>query len=331
MIFTQPETPITTACDLFAGTTRVAYAIKQQGGIKVHSNDLATYSHEFGKAYIEGDKDAIDHGLLQKKIDHLNKLKGVDGFMTEHYAREARFFQEKNAIRIDAIRPEIENIADNEIERAILITSLLLAADKVDSTVATHLAYLKQWAKRSYNDMELVIPRLLRGTGSSSNMEAIKFVEEEDTSQYDLMYLDPPYKTVAYFRTYHIWETITRWDEPALEGVPNRRSDEKEMKTGFNSKKTVVDTMDTLIRNIDSKHILLSYSDEGDVTIDTITTILDNVGRSVTMVPISHNRYVGAKIGQNDKTGLRTGKIGGRAEGKVKKTNTEWLIWATQR
>lgn len=306
----------------------MAYALKQQG-VYVHANDLASYSHVIGKALIETDRDNVDLDQVRKKLDHLNNLEGVDGFITEHYSRQAWFFQEHNAKRIDAIRPEIDKIADNENEHAILLTSLLLAADKVDSTVATHLAYLKTWAKRSYNDMELKMPRMLRGDGLSTNIEAEQFVESTDLSEFDVTYIDPPYKTPAYFRTYHIWETFVRWDDPETTGVPRRRADEKEFRTGFNSKKTVVATMDNIIKNTNSRHLLMSYSDEGDVPLETLLTLFDNAGRTATVFPIAHKRYVGSKLGQNDKTGKKTGRVGGRTEGKVKKTNTEYLIWAS--
>ena len=43
-----------TACDLFAGTTRVGQALRTLG-LAVHSNDLATYSEALGQAYIVAD------------------------------------------------------------------------------------------------------------------------------------------------------------------------------------------------------------------------------------------------------------------------------------
>jgi len=48
------QLPARTACDLFAGTTRVGQALRQLG-LEVTSNDLATYSEVFGLAYIVAD------------------------------------------------------------------------------------------------------------------------------------------------------------------------------------------------------------------------------------------------------------------------------------
>ena len=45
----------------------------------------------------------------------------------------------------------------------VLLTALMLAADRVDSTTGLQMAYLKQWAARAYNDIELRVPELLAG------------------------------------------------------------------------------------------------------------------------------------------------------------------------
>lgn len=59
------------------------------------------------------------------------------------------FFHPKNGERIDAIREAIaaKNL-DPELE-AILLTSLMEAADRVDFTTGVQMAYLKRWAPRA--------------------------------------------------------------------------------------------------------------------------------------------------------------------------------------
>ena len=47
--------PARTACDLFAGTTRVGQELRRSG-LVVHSNDTATYSEALGQAYIAADE-----------------------------------------------------------------------------------------------------------------------------------------------------------------------------------------------------------------------------------------------------------------------------------
>jgi len=45
------------------------------------------------------------------------------------------------------------------------LTSLIEAADRVDSTTGVQMAYVKQWAPRSAKPLELRVPELLPGPG----------------------------------------------------------------------------------------------------------------------------------------------------------------------
>jgi adenine-specific DNA-methyltransferase len=142
-----------TAVDLFTGTTRVAQEFKRNG-LEVIASDAATYSDVLAKCYIETDANQVDLVVLQSKIDYLNELPGLRGYVTEHFCEDARFFQPKNGLRIDAIREELEKSFKADKDFNILLTALMLAADKVDSTTGQHMAYLKNWSHRAGHDLE---------------------------------------------------------------------------------------------------------------------------------------------------------------------------------
>ena len=55
----------------------------------------------------------------------------------------------------------------------LLLTSLIEAADRVDSTTGVQMAYVKQWAPRSSNPLELRVPELLRGPGRAIQGDAV--------------------------------------------------------------------------------------------------------------------------------------------------------------
>ena len=67
----------------------------------------------------------------------------------------------RNTKKLDAIREEIDKIAKDEIEKSVLLTSLIIAMDKVDSSVGHQISYLKKWALRAYNAMKMEAPRLI--------------------------------------------------------------------------------------------------------------------------------------------------------------------------
>jgi adenine-specific DNA-methyltransferase len=72
--------PIETVCDVFAGTTRVGQGLRR-AGLRVHSNDLATYSEALGHAYIAADE-SVDRGRLRELLAHLGSLPGEHGYFT---------------------------------------------------------------------------------------------------------------------------------------------------------------------------------------------------------------------------------------------------------
>jgi adenine-specific DNA methylase len=138
------------ALDLFTGTTRVAQAMKALG-VEVTAVDTARYSEIFARCYIETDAHAIDERELHLAVAHLDAVEPSAGYVTETFCRRSRFFQPFNGERIDAIRDAIERDFARSALYPILLTSLVEAADRVDSTTGVQMAYVKQWAPRSFN------------------------------------------------------------------------------------------------------------------------------------------------------------------------------------
>ena len=163
--------PIETAVDLFAGTTRVGQGLRR-AGLTVHSNDLATYSEVLGQAYIAAGEN-VDRACIRELITHLQSLPGEHGYFTETFCVQSRYFQPHNGMRVDAIRSEIDRLTLTSIERGLLLASLMEAADRVDSTCGLQMAYVKQWAKRSFNDLQLREPVAVDGpTGTVTRRDA---------------------------------------------------------------------------------------------------------------------------------------------------------------
>jgi adenine-specific DNA-methyltransferase len=293
-------------CDLFTGTTRVAQGLKK-AGFGVLANDLATYSEVLATAYIATDRAGADLPSLRAKLAHLAALPGRDGYFTRTFAEEARYFQAHNARRIDAIRPEIERIAEGPAERAILLTSLMEAADRVDSTTGVQMAYVKRWSQRSYNDLELRLPRLIAGPGRTSREDAVTLAG--DLGAYDLCYIDPPYNQHSYFSNYHIWETLVRDDEPETYGVARKRVDCRTEKSDFNSKRRAWDAFSAMIARLATPMALVSFSNEGFFRAEDILELLREHRGEVACLPVEHKRYVGAQIGIYNPRGDKVGEV----------------------
>ncbi len=307
---------VTTVCDLFTGTTRVAQGLKR-AGFQVTANDLATYSEVLATCYIAADGAAVDRHAVRAKLDHLAALPGVDGYFTETFCVRSRFFQPHNGRRIDAIRPEIDRVADDPIERAILLTSLMEAADRVDSTTGLQMAYLKRWAPRAHNDLELRVPDLIDGAGRASRHDA-NAMARTTRGSFDLVYVDPPYNHHSYFSNYHIWETLIRDDAPETYGVACKRTDCRTTKSPYNSKRRAHEAFADLVGAVRAPYLLVSFNDEGHLPAGEIVGLLGQRG-DVAAVPVDFKRYVGAQIGIHGPGGDRVGEVG-------RLRNTEYLF-----
>lgn len=302
------------ALDLFTGTTRVAQAFKAQG-VHVTAVDSARYSHAFARTYIETDAAATDMRALRAAVTHLNTLPGQEGYVTEMFSRQARFFQPHNAMRIDAARDAIEAEYAGSPLFPILLTSLIEAADRVDSTTGVQMAYVKQWAPRSANPLELRVPDLLAGPGRAIQGDAVDLAAA--LGPFDLVYLDPPYNQHRYFTNYHVWETLVAWDAPETYGVARKRVDARDpcTRSVFNSKRTMPQALASVVSSLDCALVVLSYNDESWLDVRALEEMCAQSrggvsGRDVVTLAFDSARYVGARIGIYDPSGRKVGQVG---------------------
>ena len=311
-----------TALDLFTGTTRVAQEFKRRGGL-VTAVDMARYSKVFADCWIAADADSVDTGELDDALAHLASLPGRPGYFTDTFCVQSRFFQPKNGERIDAIREAIETDYRGSALFPILMTSLILAADRVDSTTGVQMAYVKQWAPRSFNNLELRAPELIPGTGTAIQGDAIALAPT--LGPFDLAYLDPPYNQHRYFSNYHIWETLVAWDKPEHYGVACKRIDNRDdsTKSRFNEKRNMAAAFRSVIDNLDARILVISYNNESWVSENELRDMCSRF-EEVRLLAFDSKRYVGAQIGIHNPSGEKVGTVSHLR-------NLEWVVVAGDR
>jgi adenine-specific DNA-methyltransferase len=296
-----------TALDLFTGTTRVAQAFKCQGG-HVTAVDTARYSHVFARTWIETDRRDVDEHELRQAIAELDALPGEPGYVTDTFCVQSRFFQPHNGERIDAIREAIDRDHRGTPLEPILLTSLLLAADRVDSTTGVQMAYVKQWAPRSFKPLRLDVPELLDGGGRALLGDAETLAAA--AGHVDFAYLDPPYNQHRYFTNYHVWETLVAWDRPPHYGVACKRIDSRDeaTKSVFNRRREMPQALRRTIASVDAAVVVVSYNDEAWVTLDELREMCAGHGEVVALA-FDSRRYVGALIGIHNPDGEKVGSV----------------------
>ena len=311
-----------TALDLFTGTTRVAQEFKRRGGF-VTAVDLARYSKVFADCWITADAGTVDMRGLEDALRHLSSLPGEPGYFTDTFCVQSRFFQPKNGERIDAIREVIESDYRDSPYYPMLMTSLILAADRVDSTTGVQMAYVKQWAPRSFNDLELRTPELIAGGGRAVQGDAVALAPT--LGSFDLAYLDPPYNQHRYFSNYHIWETLVAWDKPEHYGVACKRIDNRDesTKSRFNEKRNMVNAFRSVIESLDARTLVISYNNESWVSREELLGMCSRF-EEVRLLAFDSKRYVGAQIGIYNPSGEKVGKVSHLR-------NLEWVVVAGDR
>ncbi|MGI8511747.1 MAG: DNA adenine methylase, partial [Solirubrobacteraceae bacterium] len=308
-----------TALDLFTGTTRVAQALKARG-LHVTAVDSARYSEQLARCYVQTDAGAADHAALAAALARLDGLPGRPGYFTETFCESARYVQPFNGARVDAIRDAIASDHAGTPLEPLLLTSLLEATDRVDSTTGVQMAYLKTWAPRSHRRLELRAPALLPGAGAAVRGEAVALAPGLDPVGF--AYLDPPYNQHSYYRNYHVWETLVALDAPAHYGVACKREDCRTPATrsAFNSKPAAAGALAAVLESVRAGVVVVSCSDEGWIGRDAVVELCTRRGE-VAVLAFDSKRYVGAQIGIHDPAGRRVGRAG-------RLRNVEYLVLA---
>ncbi|HTF34063.1 MAG TPA: DNA adenine methylase [Myxococcota bacterium] len=290
--------------DLFSGTSRVGHALKR-AGFRVLANDHTAYAHTLARCYVQADRSRVGDEA-QRVIRELAALSPKPGYFTETFCVRARFFHPRNGARIDAIREAIASRSFEPDLEAVLLTALMEAADRVDSTTGVQMAYLKQWAPRALHDLELRMPEVLPGEGKAFCLDALDAARALEA---DVAYLDPPYNQHRYLGNYHVWETLVRWDKPEAYGVACKRVECKTYRSDFNSRPRIHAALGALVDVVRAPHLVVSFNDEGYVSRAQMEALLSRRGH-VEVVEVDFPRYVGARIGIFNPSGVKVGSVG---------------------
>lgn len=310
-----------TVFDGFSGTTRVSQALAA-AGYRVIANDHAVWSEVFAKCYLANRHPRSHYRPL---VDHLNNLPAEDGWFTENYGAAGtsdssigrdgfkKPWQIHNTRRLDAIRGEIDRLSLSDVERAVLLTSLIYALDAVDNTLGHYAAYLNEWSPRSYKKMKLTVPNII-SSGLEHRVHRDDIFGVLPNVEADLAYYDPPYGSnnekmppsrVRYAAYYHLWTTVCLNDKPKLFGKARRRADTsdtvassvfEDFRRGSSGRFVVIEAIERLIKCSRARHIILSYGSGGRATAQEISEIICKNGEVIEIVEIDYKKNVMAEM-----------------------------------
>ncbi|WP_195454972.1 DNA adenine methylase [Turicibacter sanguinis] len=292
-----------TVADIMAGTGAISYELKDRG-YKVFASDVMGYSKfhlevnlnmcsypSFEKLSKELNINTDDYTERYKAcIKYLNELDGIEGYFFKEFSPDGkpengcesrRYFSSDNAKKIDAIRKKIEYWKKNKIigdkEEALLKHSFILAVNRVANISGTYGYFLSKLSKNSLNPINLEFIQLNTNDNVGHTVAQGYAEEISENLKVDLCYIDPPYIKRQYAANYHILETIARGDEPIAEGKSGLRP-WRDQYSNFCSKVKIRDSFSKIINNVETNIILISYSEDGLLSMEELTEFLRSFG-----------------------------------------------------
>lgn len=251
----EQECPeIETVADIFSGTGAVSSAFQDKILI---TNDLMYSNYICNYAWF-GAEDYDPQRIIDFVVGYNSKTHCGENYMTRNFSDT--YFSKNDCAKIGYIREDIERSYKkgilNRRERALLITSLLYAMDRIALTCGHYDAYRK--GAKPEGSLELCVPlaQVHNNPGNQCfNEDANNLVKRIEA---DLVYIDPPYNSRQYCDTYHLLENVARWDKPEVFGVA-KKMDRAGMKSKYCTT-SAAKAFDALIHDIKANYILLSYN-----------------------------------------------------------------------
>lgn len=247
-------TDIEIVVDIFSGTGAVASAFQDK---QLVTNDIMYSNYISNFAWFSPRK--YSRKKIEKIIDEYNTMViNEENYMTMNFSNT--YFSHDDCSKIGFIREDIEtkyaNKEINKRERALLITSLLYAMDKIAKTCGHYDAYRKGVEFDMH--LELLLPEASTTNNKKNkcyNMDSNALAKKIVA---DLVYIDPPYNSRQYCDAYHLLENVARWEKPEVFGVA-KKMDRTALKSKYCTR-SAAEAFEDLIKQLNCKYIVLSYN-----------------------------------------------------------------------
>lgn len=245
---------IESVVDIFAGTGAVASAFQDK---RIITNDIMYSNYISNFAWFSPYK--YSKRKVEMIIDEYNKMTiSEENYMTQNFSNT--YFSHDDCSKIGYIREDIEiKYSEKKInrrERAILITSLLYAMDKIAKTCGHYDAY-RQGVEFDMH-LELLLPLASQNNNKNNkcfNMDSNELARKIEA---DLVYIDPPYNSRQYCDAYHLLENIARWEKPEVYGVA-KKMDRTKLKSKYCTR-SAAEAFEDLVTSLKCRYIVLSYN-----------------------------------------------------------------------
>ncbi|MEJ5253009.1 MAG: DNA adenine methylase [Chthonomonadetes bacterium] len=286
--------------DGFAGSGIVSRMLKSQSSFLI-ANDIEDYSTTTCRCYLTN-RSEVDIDTLQDIVNEMNQRVLRDdfspGFIEELYAprdennitaSDRVFYTRENARRIDNYRRMIDEYPEEY--RDLLLGPLLHEASVHANTAGVFKGFYKDrqtgigcFGGTNRDALSRILAPITMEVPVLSRFECIVRVTQNDANkliksidEVDLAYYDPPYNQHPYGSNYFMLNLIVRYQRPTklskVSGIP-----EDWKRSGYNVRSKCYHLLRDLLLHTPAKFILLSYNNEGFISVEQIHSLLSHIG-----------------------------------------------------
>lgn len=302
--------------DIFSGSGIVARMLKKHSS-KLICNDLENYSCIINSCYLTN-KEEFDfekYNSLKEKIVTEATHKKIPGIITENYSpkneanitkQDRVFYTKENALLIDTYRALIDKYVEKEFQKFFLAPLITEASIHTNTSgvfkgfykdkqtgIGTFGGNGKNALPRILKPIELKTP-VFSNFSSQTEIHQKNAVDlSQELSDIDIAYLDPPYNQHPYGSNYFMLNLIlkNKITEPisTVSGIESNWNH-----SDFNIKSKALNSLESIIKNLDTKYFIISYNSEGFISYDTMTQMLKKYGDLFTQ-EILYNTFRGSR------------------------------------
>ena len=286
-----------TALDAFSGSGVVSYLLKAQG-YQVTSNDFLRFPGAITRAAVVNQATTLSAGEIERicgpAADDRDFIRTT--FKDVFYTEQDRAF-------LDSAWSHIDQLVGHK--RALAISALVLSAARKQARGVFTFTGLR------YNDgrKDLRLPMASHFRAAALEYNRVVFnsrlrnrslscdVRDIEPTNYDVVYLDPPYAPprddADYIKRYHFLEGLScYWQGQVIMHETVTKKLQKRY-TPFAFKNTIVEALRDTFKKFYESTIVLSYSSNALPAADVIETLLREVKSDVEVRRIQHNYSFG--------------------------------------
>jgi adenine-specific DNA-methyltransferase len=324
----QTGTERGTFVDLFTGSTSVARFAKSIG-FRVLANDWEPYAYQIARGTVSINREPHFAALggAGAAFAKLNDADPLEGYFTKHLcpaddehpdpSKERMFFTRANGQRIDAMGELVQSwhrqglIDDDEL--AFVLSAMAYSVSYVSNTSGVFKGFHAGWGGSNGTALHRILSRIeLRRPVLFDNAQENIAIRQDAVelgarlSEYaggmpDIVYIDPPYNQHPYGSNYHVLNTLVLWDKPPLNVeilVDGKKTNKSAIRTDwrterrspFNHANQAQAAFEHMIDSVEGRHLLISYSTEGNVPLEFFLNTLAARG-SLSIVAKQYKRY----------------------------------------